>query len=179
MFDVKITSEVSSETAVIPLADVKSHLYITHSDDDTYLTTLIGKARRTVENYTNRAIGGQTRLWTVDLVACQQYRIPGSPVVSVTAVTKKDDINSYESLTVNDDYEIEDAGNKEFRCFSDGRYKITFTCGYDSSTLPSDLKQAILCQIAYLYENRGNEIKPGLCEMAANLADGYKDYSWT
>jgi uncharacterized phiE125 gp8 family phage protein len=178
MYDVKISTEVSSEVGVIPLADVKSHLYITHTNDDTYLETLIGKARRMVENYTNRAIGSQTRLWTADLEWGGEYRFPGSPVVSVTSVTVKDDINSYEALTVNDDYEIEDAGDKLFRCFTTGRYKITFTCGFTSSTLPSDLKQSILCQIAYLYENRGDVQVKGLSELAMALADGYKDYSW-
>jgi uncharacterized phiE125 gp8 family phage protein len=178
MFDVKVSTEVSSETAVIPLSDVKSHLYITHSDDDTYLESLIGKSRRMIEHYTNRAIGSQTRLWTADLDWGCEYKFPGNPVVSVTSVTLKDDINSYEAQTVNDDYEIEDGGDKLFRCFTSGRYKITFTCGYTSATLPSDLKQAILCQIAYLYENRGNVQANGLSDIAKNLADGYKDYSW-
>jgi len=56
MYDVKTVTDVSSETALVSLSDVKAHLYITHSDDDTYLTALIGKCRKMVEHYCNIAI---------------------------------------------------------------------------------------------------------------------------
>jgi len=97
-------------------------------------------------------------------------------VASVDAVTYKTDIDTYEALTVTD-YDTDGEAKKTFTPFLSGRFKIEYTTGY--TTIPADLKHAIVCQIAYLYENRGNEIKPGLCQMAANLADGYKDYSWT
>lgn len=177
MFDVKTSVEVASETALISLSDVKSHLYITHSDDDTYLTTLIGKARKQLEKFTSRAIGAQTKVWTVDLEAGKEYQIPFNPVNSVSSVTLKTDIGEYTAQTNETDYEIEGEFDKIFRCFESGRYKITYTCGY--STTPDDLKQAILCQIAYLYENRGDQNKQGLSEISKGLAEQFIDYSWT
>lgn len=176
MYDVKTVTDVSSETALVSLSDVKAHLYITHSDDDTYLTALIGKCRKMVEHYCNIAIGSQEKVWTVDLNENVEVLIPYQPVISVDAVTYKTDIATYEALTATD-YDTDGEAKKTFTPFLSGRFKIEYTTGY--TTVPADLKHAIVCQIAYLYENRGNEIKPGLCQMAINLADGYKDYSWT
>jgi len=177
MYDVKIVTDVASETALVSLSDVKAHLYITHSDDDTYLTALIGKCRKTVEKHCNIAIGSQELMWTVDLEAHEEVTIPYQPVISVDNVEVKTDFATYELVTANEDYDVDGQAKKTFTPFAKGRYKIEYTTGY--TTVPADLKHAIVCQIAYLYENRGNETKPGLCEMAANLADGYKDYSWT
>jgi len=83
MYDVKTVTDVSSETALVSLSDVKAHLYITHSDDDTYLTALIGKCRKMVEHYCNIAIGSQEKIWTVDLNENEEVLIPYQPVASV------------------------------------------------------------------------------------------------
>lgn len=175
MNKVEIVTEVADETTVISLSDVKSHLYITHTDDDTYLTTLIGKARKQVEHLTSRAIGTQAFRWTVDLCAGEEYKIPYGPVSTFTSASLKEAINSYTSLTVNTDYEVE--GLDLFRCFTTGRYKILYSAGY--STLPANLKQAILIQIGWLYERRGSEDSAGVSQAAKDLSSPYKDYSWT
>ena len=172
MFDIKTTIEASE---LVTLSDVKAHLYITHSDDDTYLTALIPKARKQIENYCTVAIGSQTKVWTFDGDGICEYQIPFHPIISITSVAQKTDIATYTALVSNTDYEIDGQLFQTIKPFSSGRFKVTYVCGY--VTLPEDLKQSILVQVAYLYENRAENVN-GLCKMAKEIARNYKDYSW-
>jgi hypothetical protein len=50
----------------------------------------------------------------------------------------------------------------------------TYTCGYTSTNIPRELVNAILFQVNYLYENRGDQSDQGtVCKAAANLARKY------
>jgi hypothetical protein len=73
-------------------------------------------------------------------------------------------------------YDIDGENEKSFTPFYDGRFKVEYTTGY--VVLPDDLKQGWLAQILYLYENRGDENKQGLSEIAKDLVAPYRDLSW-
>ena len=172
MFDVKVSTAVASE--LLTVAEVKTHLAITHTDDDTYLTSLVKQVREAAERYCGISIGEQTRIWTFDFGE-DEYKIPYGPVTSVTSVTKKSDVATYEALTVNTDYEVDGQQDKTISVFDGGRCKVTYTCGY--STLPNELRRAMLEEAAWRYEHRG-DVNVGLSEGAKSYLIHFKDFSW-
>ena len=81
MFDIKITSEPT--TWPVTLTEVKTHLHLTDSDNDTELTAMFKQVSREVENYCGIALGTQTRVWTFDFCSDVEYVIPFNPVASI------------------------------------------------------------------------------------------------
>ena len=174
IFDTKLVTDVSTE--LLTLTDVKAHLYITHTNDDDYLTSLITRVRKQIENYCTIAIGSQERIWLTELEVGQWYQIPYQPVISVDVASLKTDTNTYTAKTANTDFEIEGVQEKAFIPFHDGIWKVEYTTGF--TVLPDDLKHGWLMQISYLYENRGDEAKSGLSEMVKDIINPYRDLSW-
>lgn len=174
IYDVKQVSEVVTE--LLTLSDVKSHLYITHTNDDDYLTSLITRARKQIENYCTIAIGSQEKVLLADFIGNQEIQLPYQPVISVDTVSVNSTWSTYDEVTLNTDYGIDGVQEKTFTPFYSGRFKVEYTTGF--TTLPEDLKQGWLCQIAYLYENRGDMEKQGLSWLTKDLVSAYKDYSW-
>jgi hypothetical protein len=89
---------------------------------------------------------------------------------------EKTDYGTYTSIVLHTAYDIDGESEKSFTPFYDGRFKVEYTTGY--VVLPDDLKQGWLAQILYLYENRGDENKQGLSEIAKDLVAPYRDLSW-
>lgn len=174
MFDVKVTTAPASE--LITAAEVKTHLAITHTDDDTYIGTLIGQVRAAVENYCGISIGSQTRKWVYDFDSCE-WAIPYGPVISVTEVKRRTGAGTTETLAANDDYELQGEQDKTLTVTGGGRCTVTYTTGY--TTLPNDLKRGMLEEIAYRYEHRGDAIDAGSVSPGAmEYLIRYKDYNW-
>lgn len=167
ILDIKLSTAVAAE--LVTLTEVKDHLKIDTSDDDTRLGALITECRKRIENYTGRAIGEQERIVIADLY--EEFEVPYSPVTELEAEFKSD-ISTYDAMTADDDYELEGADVSRFRPFTSGRWKLTYTCGYDEDTLPEDLRLAILNEIAYRWENRGDQ--GNICDAARVLALPYK-----
>jgi hypothetical protein len=57
------------------------------------------------------------------------------------------------------------------------RLKLIYTVGY--SSVPEDLKQAVLAQIYWSYENRGNEENSGVCKEAEELCKDHVRLIWS
>lgn len=174
MFDVKLITDVVSE--LLSASEVKTHLKITYTDDDTYIATLITKARKLIEGYCNIALGSQTRQWIVDARSYQELSIPYGPVITVDTVSEKTDYGTYTALVLNDDYDVDGVLDKTFTPFNSGRFKVAYTTGY--TTLPDGLKQGWLMQVAYMYENRGDENMTSISEGAKDYLNLVKNYSW-
>ena len=193
--DLKRTESTPTEPCT--LAEAKAQCIVTYTDDDTLITSLITKARKAIENYCNISIVSQTVVMTADLY--NEWELPYGPVTAINSVTTRSGNEgsgpmTYETLTSGWGYDGE-----EFKTFIPGssnfttpfignidtslnyRYKVTYTTGY--GTVPDDLKQAVLLQIAWLYEHRGDEVKdysfvPGVCDDALKFADPYKRQLW-
>lgn len=174
MMDIKHTTQPSSEP--VTASEVKAKLNITYSDDDTMIGTFITTARQQIERYCSIAIGSQTKTWIFDGVGGVEYSIPYQPVISVDNVYEKTDYNTYTALVAYDDYDVDGSSYKTLTPFIGGRFKVEYTTGY--TTIPQGLKDAVLSQVAYLYEHRGDTEQGGLSPMAKDKADQYKDYSW-
>ena len=174
MIDLKVTTAVASELLSVS-NDIKPHLRITHTDDDTYLTFLGKAVREDFEKWLNRGIGEQQVTLIADLTGEDEYQLPYAPISSLVAY-EKTDFNTYEAITAYSDYDLDGQDDKTFTPMWSGRFKLVYTCGYTS--LPHGLKLAMLNECAYRYDNRGNEQTPGLSEQAMELAKPYKLFSW-
>ena len=175
IIDIRLT-ETGGE--LLTLTEVKTHLHITDTDNDTELTALITRCRKAVENYCNVSLVNKTVEMIADL--CEEWELPHGPVIGIAGVqTATSQTGSaptaYEtqsswSLSGLDFPKFAPSG----ACFSLsglGRYKLTYTVGYQ--VLPADLKLALLNEILFRYENRG-DTGESLCPESEYLASPYK-----
>lgn len=195
IIDVKKTELIVTEP--VTLAEAKAQCIVTYTDDDTLITRLITAARRAVENFTLTSIVSKRVILTA--IIQDEWELPWGPVVDVEAVqtpqgtTGSGPVQYLSASSWN-------ISGEEFKTFGaqpwgsnlfivdrypdecGQRYRITYTVGYDRC--PQDLKEAILQEIAYRYEHRGEENqelaseKIGVCQAAQELAMPYKRMSW-
>jgi uncharacterized phiE125 gp8 family phage protein len=170
IIDIKQTE--SSPTEPVTLAQVKSHCKVDGSDDDTLLTSLITQVRRRVENYCAISVVTKTNILTANI--CGEDWLPYGPIVTIDDVQYREGTNTdgtpdYEEL-VDDDFSSYGEDHKVFKSTQTGVHKITYTTGY--TTVPDDLKLAILNEVAYRYTFRGDQ--GGFCEAAKSLLMPYK-----
>lgn len=81
---IDIKRSESSPTEPVTLTQLKAQLYITFTDDDTLLTSLITQARKAIENYCNISIVTQLVILTADLY--DEWELPYGPVTGITSV---------------------------------------------------------------------------------------------
>lgn len=180
-------STAATETAVT-LAEVKSHLKITATSEDTYLTNLISVATEMVQNYTGQILITST----IDLYIpyfLNRMDINRVPVTRITHVKYYDTSNSLITITSTDlsySVSVEDSLDqspipasiipaKNFT-YPDtyprmDAVQIRFDAGYeDNDSVPMAIKQAMLLIIGQLYLNRTDMVykMPVLSEYLLN-----------
>ena len=200
---IDIKRSESSPTEPCTLAEAKAQAIVTYSDDDALITALITKARKMIENYCNISIVTQSVVMTADLY--NEYELPYGPVSGITGVQTRSGNEgsgpaSYTTAASGwstDGVQFlsfmpSNGGafdpNSPFRGYFQwgpwaspygvtpgNRYRISYTTGY--SIVPDDLKQAVLVQVAWLYEHRGEE-EVSICETAKVIAESYKRQLW-
>lgn len=161
-------------TLPVSLTEVKTHLHITDTENDTELGDMINRVTKRVEDYCNISIVEQTVILIADLKG--RMRLPFPPVVSIESISVTDgNFNpTTEDLTV-DDYSLighQDAMFQSSRC---AIHTINYTTGMDS--VDENLKLAILEEILYRYENRGDEAA-GFSPGVMILLEPFKNLSW-
>jgi len=148
----------------VSLADAKAHLRVTNSDQDNLITDIIWGAAREFENRTNEVLSEQT--W--DLVLNQSEVVTRIeffkfPVKSITSVSYFDVDDSADTVS-SDDYTLFITGRPSSIIFDsvpstylrDDSMTIRFVAGY--TTLPLDIKQAVLAKVFRLYENPADPV---------------------
>jgi uncharacterized phiE125 gp8 family phage protein len=158
----------------VTVDEAKKHCYITASDSTTatLIDTFIKASRNYGENYTWRTLIDSTYELYMDEFPSMTLRniieLPRSPVVSVTSVeyvdgdgnTQTVDSSNYRVDTVSEPARIEPVDGFTWPNTNDqvNAVTITYTAGYGdeggSSTVPDDIKTALLMHIKYLYDNR-------------------------
>lgn len=164
-------SELDGEEP-IALEEAKLWLKIDGNDQDDEIKRLITSCRQAVELYTSCSLISKQVECVVKL--CGEYfELPGGPVVEITSITQ-------DGATVSGYSKIEGSFPKIYNLY--GIYKIAYSAGY--GVVPSRLKEAILNEIAYRNQNRGDQSKdvvfasPYLCEAVIHICHQFKRMTW-
>ncbi len=177
--------KVVTPPAAEPLstAEVKLHLRVDHTSDDTLITALIVAAREHVENYLVGSLVEQTRAVYLSSWPYFPLRLPCGPVQSIDSV-KYTDSDGVENTVSTDLYYLSPGGELCLETFESwptarlrgpGAIEITYTTGYEpvvtvipgeeegdpdteetdyGANIPQAIKQAMLLLIGEWYEQR-------------------------
>lgn len=170
----------------IDVGEVKTHLKISTSTEDTYLTNLISVATEMVQNYTCQILMSTTMELHLPYFV-NRMDIQRVPVTSISSVGYYDSDNSlaylsasdYEKYIVSNDFQSPVASTilpADGFTYPDtyprmDAVKIRFVAGYSSADdVPMAIKQAMLLIIGQLYLNRTDMVykMPVLSEYLLN-----------
>jgi uncharacterized phiE125 gp8 family phage protein len=175
----------TSDAATEPLTatEAKLHLRVDSSDEDLLIERLIKAARKYCENYTERSFITQT--WTASADSFPSViELLHGPVISITSVVYYNESNESTTLST-DDYttdltsivaRIEPVSSFPSTYDKINAVTVTYITGYGAaSTVPEDIKAAMLLLIGKLYQNREETVKR-LPTSVECLLDSYKVY---
>ena len=164
---VEITGAAVDQDTIITVADLKSHLRVTHTQEDTLIGALRSAAISWVEEHCNIKLGSYTaRGYLTD------WRPAYFPIGPVTAISEvkyqttadKDYTTDLTTLATTLWYtdEVTQPARIAFRDYPTTYdyaltpVVVTFTAGY--TTMPAPVVHAIRLLVAHMYENRQEEI---------------------
>ena len=145
-----LSTSFSAEGAEpVTLQEAKDWCRVDVADDDALITSLITAARIMCENYANLSFINRTVTAKIKN-GLGGFTAPYGPVISVTSAKDSD---NYDIIGF------------DFDCAYPCKITVVYTAGYEA--LPQNLKTALLNQIGFLYENRGDvRLQNGLSEEA-------------
>lgn len=184
----------------VTLAEAKAHCYITHTEDDEYLSNmLIPACRQIMEDYCHISIVEKTVTATLKIesnvstrfASCYNetrdqdnlFELPYGPVKSFLSGTMKSSNGALITMEENTDYSLSGSLYKSMVINSGGDFLLVYLTGYKNA-IPYDLKLAILNEIAFRYELRGDKTNRyaqqnvGMCEASQAIADKYRRVAW-
>ena len=154
----KLSRTVAPTNQVVSVDDVKQHLAIAHSDEDTILSILIDVATESIDGVTGIGVALLTQSWRMSLDHLSRYiTLPLGPVQSVESITIDGVTVDPSTYTLDTDQTPAKIHVDFPRCGSKpGCVKVNFIAGYGDTgaDVPADLKHAIRLLVGHLYNNR-------------------------
>ncbi len=156
----------TSLVSPVSLNDIKAHLRIDGTDDDSTLTGYLLAATGYVETETRQALLPSMWLLTLDCFPAERaIRIPRPPLAEISSITYIDaagvqqtlDPATYtvDAVTMPGRVVLKPSQSWPQTDRSANCVRITFMAGYaDSDSVPATLIQAIKLYAGHLYENR-------------------------
>ena len=154
--------------AILSIADAKTHLRVTHSDDDGYIDNLVSAATTYIETVTGKQLINATYTYKLSgFPYDRELVLPVAPLQSVSSVQYEDSNGSTQTLS-SSNYDV-DADSEEPRIVlvpteywpttEANRHHavtVTFIAGYGSaaSDIPEDAVHACRLLVTHWYENR-------------------------
>jgi len=146
-------------TEPISLAEAKEYLRVTDTAQDNVITQMITAARQAIEKATQRSLVLSEVVTIVDN-SYGNIELPMQPFVGLLVIKDKD------GNDITTDVEVDGLVFKRIVTKSD-YYRCAYTAGYPAGFMPMDLKFAIYDQIAFMWENRGDQVDTAsVCEKA-------------
>lgn len=170
-------TDISDESGVIiepvTLAEMKDYLRLSGFDesgdfsfDDLLIETMITGARERLEIYTGCSLIPKTIEVVVTNLA-GNISLPAGPVTGVITA-----VDSEGTEIVAGDIKLIGTKFPDLKSPCNSEMVLTYNAGYE--TIPKGLKNAIMAEVAYRYENRGDESPDsGICKSAMILAEPY------
>jgi uncharacterized phiE125 gp8 family phage protein len=158
-----ITVTIPPAAEPIALAEVKLHLRVDGTGDDSQISAMLTAARQYCESVTGRAIASQTFKASYDgFPNGRTITLPRSPVSGVESVTYYDSTGAQQTLAAGSyivDTEsiparlvLADTASWPSTYSRPNAVSITFAAGY--TECPRDLEQAVLLLVGHWYANR-------------------------
>lgn len=154
--------EVVTAPATFPVStsEAKAHLRVTHSDEDTYIGTLIQAATKYIEQYTGRSFEERTLRLYLDKFS-PSIQLPRGPVTAVTSVQYIDTdgvlqtvaSSVYTTDLISDPQWIVRLQDEVWPTTQDviNAVRVNYTAG---ETSPADIKHAVLLLVGKWYDKR-------------------------
>lgn len=166
-FDIEHSFKISVEptTEPVSISDIRTHIRIDHTEEDSILLGYLLAARSQLERDTRRALISQTWVLRMDRFPEWDVYLSPCPVASVSSITYVDVDGATQTLSsslyrvdaTSEPARIEPAWGETWpstRSVSNA-VTITFTAGYGAETsVPQLAKQAIRMLVAHWYMNR-------------------------
>lgn len=165
----QLTLVTPPASAIVSLAEAKTHLRVEHDVENDYLPTLVATAEALIagrDGWTGRALTEQT--WKLELEGFpigDCIRLPFPPLQSVTHVKYYDENNAQQTFsaakyavhTTDTPGQVKLLATQGWPSAYSRRdaVEVQFVCGY--ATVPAPIKHAVLIVLAALYRNRGDE----------------------
>jgi uncharacterized phiE125 gp8 family phage protein len=170
----------------LSLAEAKAHLRVPHTDDDSYISTLIISARRRVETRTGLRL--ITQVWSQFMDCWPPF---GMIDLSINPVSAISDVIVYGDTdtpsTIDPAHYFLDATSRPPRLvFRQGRnasppgrrakgIEIRLTAGFGlAAAVPQELKQAILLLVADAFAHRGDDGVRPMPRAVLELLNAYR-----
>ena len=145
---------------VVSVSELKTHLRVSHSDDDAYLEGVIKAATQLAESYTRRVLPPTTFKAYYDYV--QDLLIPRFPVTAISSIQYYDYANTLQ--TIDTQYYFTDLKDHPARVWFTQEFEVysyrpaacivTFTAGTAVASIDAGLKQTIMMIAADMYDQR-------------------------
>jgi uncharacterized phiE125 gp8 family phage protein len=148
--------------ALPTLAEVKLHLRVDHTYEDSLITTILNGSIDLFEKHTRRILSEQTLTHKLDHLP-KQIILPCGPVTGVTSVTVRTATSTETISAANYLTFFGQSETKPQVYFKDNvtlpdpdgyPYSVTVTYTAATTTIPASINQAILLMCAHWYENR-------------------------
>ncbi len=181
-----LTTPPSAEP--LNLADAKAQLRVYHSDDDSFISTLIITARRLIEQRYDLSLLQQN--WSLFLDDWPEggiFSVSLQPLLSVTDIKTYGDDDTAATIDPAH-YYMDVASNPPRVVLRRGRVfpapgrqangiELKFVAGFgtSASTVPAEIKQAMLMAISDWYANRGDQNNGKLPIGAVELLKPYRN----
>jgi uncharacterized phiE125 gp8 family phage protein len=149
VLDVQFSDEDSIEPVSREMA--KEWAKIESVQDDIVVDLLIKAAREICEKYINHSLINRTVTAVINNTCGNTY-LPYGPVKAVTSIT-----NSGGTPLETSQYYLAGIGFKRLQWPNEDNLQIVYTAGYADNSIPSQALAGILCQVAYMYEHRGDD----------------------
>lgn len=157
---------IQPATEPLSLAEVKSYLRVTGSDDDAFISFLIGVARETAEHEIGRSLITQTREKILDVFPID-IRLDYPTVQSVTSIKFLDENGDEQTLSTSS-YKLDNASDSgpawikiatglawPSTCPEINAVRVRYVAGWtNAAEVPQSIKQWMLLNIGHWYENR-------------------------
>lgn len=189
----RVTEVPDSEP--VALAVAKQYLSVTLDDDDALIRTLLKSARRMAEAYTGLSLVTQERTIKLDSFPANSPSnpygaiiLPYGPIQSVTEFTYIDSEGDEQTLTVDEDFTLDDHSQpaRVFAIDTDGSLAywpstqnrpnavtIVYQAGFDDvsgQAIPDEVRSAILRQTKEMYDKREDD-KQGVVPFGGSTTD--------
>ena len=140
---------------LVSLSDVKEHLRVEHILDDSLINSYILTAMDYIEDYTGLAYGIQNfEEYVIADIAERDVFLSMNPVNSITEIIEIDEVDGAQTDITNDIVSITNALGTRIKTDNKKSYKVTYSAGVTESSLPNQMRQALLLIVADMYEHR-------------------------